>query len=101
MVTFQRKAKIISSSAHFESGIINLRQRIWISYVSSNRKRIAATLGQMLRFNAVKTKWRSDGFVRHSKTNEPPLSVRVGLMVHSNTKKKSLVENLTNERLTI
>ena len=69
--------------------------------LSTNASSIVVNLAHLLWFNAVKIKRRLDGFVGHSKTNEPPLPVRVGLMVHSKTRKKSLVENLAKEGLRI
>ena len=68
---------------------------------STNAETSATNLVELLRFNAVKTKRICDGFLRHSKSNEPPLPVKIGLLVHAKTRKKSLVENLTAERLSI
>ena len=69
--------------------------------LSTNANSIVVNLAHLLWFNAVKIKWRLDGFVEHSKTNEPPLPVKVGIMVHSKTRKKSLVEKLSKEGLSI
>eukprot|EP00794_Sanderia_malayensis_P004251 gene4251-4816_t len=62
---------------------------------------IAVNLAQLLRFNAVKTKRRSKGYVRHSRNNEPPLPVKIGLMIHAKTRKKSIVNALADEGLSI
>ena len=35
--------------------------------------------------------------MRHSKSNEPPLPLKIGLLVHTKTRKKSLVEKLAAE----
>ena len=69
--------------------------------LSAKAGSITVNLAKLLLFNAVKTKRRSDGFVRHSKTNKQPLPVNVDLMVHLETRKKSLVEKLTNDGLSI
>ena len=70
--------------------------------VSGNTHRIALNLSQLVRFNAVRTN-RNDGgcFVRHSATNEPPLPVKVGLLIHARTRKKSIVNALAAEGLSI
>ena len=38
---------------------------------------------------------------RHSKNNEPPLSVQIGLMVHTRTGKRNLVDRLAAEGVSI
>ena len=58
------KQKMINSSATFESGIVNLRQILWISQSLNKRQTLIVNLAQLLRFNTVKTKQRSDGFVK-------------------------------------
>ena len=50
-----------------------------IDNATTNAAKVARNLAQLLRFNAVKTKRRSDGFLRHSKSNELPLPVSTGL----------------------
>ena len=56
---------------------------------------IALNIAQLIRFNAVQQKRRQNSLkIRHAKTNEPPLPVLVGLLIHSKTRKKSLVERI-------
>ena len=63
-----------------------------IENASTKAERVATNLAQSLPFNAVKTKRRCDGFLRHNKSNEPPLPVKIGFLVHAKTRKKSLVK---------
>ena len=72
-----------------------------IDNASANAAAVATNLAQLIRFNSIKTKRRSDGFLRHSVTNEPPLAVKIGLMIHSKTRKRSLVEKLAAEGISI
>ena len=52
--------------------------------VSENTNKIALNLSQLIKFNAVKTKRKEDAsHIRHSSKNEPPLPVKLGLMLHS------------------
>ena len=68
---------------------------------STHAETEATNLAQLLRFNAVKTKRRCDGFLKDSKLNESPLLVKTGLLVHAKTKKKLLVEQMAAEGLSI
>ena len=54
----------------------------------------ALTIAQLLEFNTVKQKSKS-------KSNETPLILYMGLMVHSRTEKKSLIEELNEYGLSI
>ena len=72
-----------------------------IDNTTTNAAKAATNLAQLLRFNAVKIKWKSDRFLRHSKSNEPPLPVSIGLMVHAKTRKRSMVEKLAAEGLSV
>ena len=72
-----------------------------IENASTNAETVTTNLAQLLRFNAVKTKRICDGFLRHSKFNEPTLPVKIGLLVHAKTRKKSLVETLVAKGLSI
>ena len=72
-----------------------------IEDASTNAETVATNLAQLLGFNAVKTKRICDGILRDSKSNEPPLPVKVGLLVHAKTRKKSLFEKLAAEGLSI
>ena len=67
----------------------------------SNLKSITLNIAQLIRFNAVKSKRSATGSIRHSKTNEPPFPVKIGLLVHAKTRKKSIVEKLAEEWLSI
>ena len=59
----------------------------------TNAETVVTNLAQLLWFNAVKTKQRCDGSLMHSsKFNEPLRPLKIGLLVHPKTRKKSLVE---------
>ena len=63
--------------------------------VSGKIHAIAVNLSQLIQFNAVKTKRKlGDSHSRHSKANEPPLPIKTGLMIHSQMRKKSIVNDL-------
>ena len=69
--------------------------------VSGNTHAIAVNLSQLIRFNAVKTKQKlGDSHFRHSKTNKPPLPIKTDLMIHSQTRKNSIV-NLADAGLSV
>ena len=64
--------------------------------------RICENIGQLIRFNSVKQKRRVEvNHIRHSTKNEPPLPVIIGLMVHAKTRKKSVVNYLEKEGISI
>ena len=65
--------------------------------MTTNVEGITVNISQLIRFNAVKNKRRSPTFTRHAKTNEPPLPVLIGLLVHAKTRTKSLIERLAAE----
>ena len=44
---------------------------------------------------SVKEKWQSNGPVSHSKVNESPLPIKIGLLISATTRKKSLVNKVT------
>ena len=67
----------------------------------SNENPAAINLAQLLRFNSVRFNRRSLQNTRHSKSNEPPFPVKIGLMIFAKTKKKSLVNLLCSEGLSI
>ena len=58
-------------------------------------------LSQLIQFNSLSKKCRSLDKVRHSKTNESPFPVKIGLLIHSATRKKSLINELANDGLSI
>ena len=62
--------------------------------VSENTHAIAVNLSQLIRFNAVKTKRKlGDSHFRHSKAKEPILPIKTDLMIHSQRRKKSIVND--------
>ena len=64
--------------------------------------RICENIGQLISFNSVKRKRRGKvNHIRHSTKNEPPLPVIIGLMVHAKIRKKSVVNYLANEGISI
>lgn len=72
------------------------------SKMAESTKKIATNIAQLIRFNSVKhTRKESTIQLRHSKKNEPPLPVLVGLMVHMKTRKKSLINRLASEGICI
>eukprot|EP00111_Clytia_hemisphaerica_P009042 TCONS_00026500-protein len=69
---------------------------------SENTRSIALNLSQLIKFNAVKTQWKDESnHIRHSSTNEPPLPAKIGLMLHSKTRKKDIINNLAAKGLSI
>ena len=61
---------------------------------NDNSKNVAVNIGQLIKFNTVKHKRQASSVTHHSKKNELPLPVIIGLMVYAKTRKKSLVEKL-------
>ena len=63
--------------------------------LSEGQRKIACNIAQIIKFNAVKQA-RNETTVnfRHSRDNEPPLPVVVGLKVHAKTRKKALITDL-------
>ena len=78
-----------------------LNEKVTIENAWTNAEKMATNVAQLLQFNAVKTKQRLDGFLSQFKSNEPPLLVKIGLLVHVKTRKKLLVEKLAAEGLSI
>ena len=91
----QQKAFVPLPFLHLASLILDREKTIEIAW--TNAETVATNLAQLLRFNAVKTKRRCDGFLRQFKSNEPHLPIKIGLLVHAKTRKKSLVEKLAAE----
>ena len=70
--------------------------------ISKGTEIVALNLAHLLRFNAIKHKRRDEAINRrHSKMNEPPLPVLLGLMIHAKTRKKSIVETFATLGLSI
>ena len=64
----------------------------------------AMSIAQLIKFNTVKTKRRKctqTDVVRHSKENETPFPLYLGLMLHSKTRKKGLIDNLSRHGLSV
>ena len=63
--------------------------------LSGGLQKISVNLSQLIRLNNVKQK-RREGTqkFRHSKNNEPPLPVLIGLTVHARTGKRKLLDRL-------
>ena len=70
--------------------------------LSAGLQKVSINLSQLIRFNSVKQKRpeRTQKF-RHSKNNEPPLPVLIGLMVHARTGKSELIDRLAAEGVSI
>ena len=65
-------------------------------------KDIASNIGQLLKFNALKTKRRKvDAPTRHSKQLETPLPVAIGLFLHNSTRQRTLVDFFAKKGLSI
>ena len=63
----------------------------------------ALAIAQLLKFNSVKHK-RTAGtaaFVRHRTSQETPVPLHIGLMLHSYTRKRELVERMAHLGLSI
>ena len=68
----------------------------------TNAETVVTNLAQLLRFKAVKTKPRCDGSLMHSsKFHQPLRPLKIGLLVYPKTRKKSLVETLAADGLSI
>ena len=55
----------------------------------------------MLKFNTIKKRKKDSTLSRHSKSNEPPLPVYIGMLIHNKTRKRNLVDNLADLGLCI
>ena len=72
-----------------------------VSLIMNAVESLTLNMAQILCFNSVKGKRRCSGSVKHSRINEPPLPVKIGLMIRAKTRKKGLVEALASEGLSI
>ena len=53
------------------------------------------SIAQLLKFNSIKHGRKStDGSVRHSRNQETPLTLHLGVLMHVKTRRKELVEEL-------
>ena len=96
----KQTASVPKELIHFVSQILEGKSQH--QQVSGNSHAIAVNLSQLIRFNAVKTKRKlGDSHFRHSKANEPPLPIKTGLMIHSQTRKKSIVNDLAAAGLSV
>ena len=71
--------------------------------VSNSTEDMVVKLAQAIKFNAVKGPRRNNASEkkRHSKQNEPPLPLLIGLSIHSQTRKKGIVEFLASQGLSV
>ena len=71
--------------------------------LSKTLQKVSVNIAQLIRFNCVKEKRRNQDIteLRHSKKNEPPLPVLIGLMVHAKTGKRKLVDELSSQGVSI
>ena len=70
--------------------------------VSGNTNAIAVNLSQLIWISAVKAKRKlGDLHFRHYKANEPPLPIKTGLVIHSQSRKKSIVNDLAAAGLSV
>ena len=58
-------------------------------------------VSQLIQYSSVKKKRQSSRPVRHSKVKEPPLPIKIGLLIHAATGKKSLVNKFASDGLPI
>ena len=54
----------------------------------------ALTLAKLLKFNSVKHARKTEEGIRHVKSEETPLPVYIGIMLHVKTRKKELIDRL-------
>ena len=72
------------------------------SPVSSAERTAACSIAQLIRFNSVKRQRpNTPAHTRHQVSHETPLTVYVGLMLHSATRKKSLVDKMNSLGLSV
>ena len=70
--------------------------------LNESHRRIACNIAQIIQFNAVKqTRKETTVKFRHSRENELPLPIVIGLKVHSKTRKKALIADLHTKGLSI
>ena len=71
--------------------------------VSNSTEDMAVKLAQLIKFNAVKGPRRNNASEKkcHSKQNEPPLPKLIGLSIHSQTRKKGIVEFISSQGLSV
>ena len=96
MSTIRQKSSIPACLSHLV-GLILEGAKDYDS-VSDSTEGIALKFAQLIRFNSVKTKRRTEC---EKKGNEPPLPLLIGLSIHSQTRKKGIVENLASKGLSI
>ena len=82
--------------------LVQLIELILQGEKTQNLGHISVNLAQLIRFNSVKQKRRKNiSEIRHSRTNEAPISVLIGLRIHATTRKKKLVNQLASEGMCI
>ena len=69
---------------------------------SNSTSQVALSLAQLIKFNSVKRKCRETAIrSRHTLPLETPLPVYLGLMIHSKTRMKGVIEKLATLGLSI
>ena len=68
---------------------------------SASMPQPALTLSQLLMYNCLVRQSKTATITRHSQDRETPLPVYLGIMVHTKTRKRALVDTLFNLRLCI
>ena len=76
-----------------------------IKHQSESATPAALTTAQLLKFNGLKHQWAVTGStpcpVRHATTQEMPVPIYIGLMLHAHTRKKELVDRLAHMGISI
>ena len=63
--------------------------------ISPSLRRVSTNIAQLIRFNSVKQVRRTEvENFRHMKSNEPPLPVKIALLIYAKTKKRKPIEQL-------
>ena len=60
----------------------------------STNQQSELTIAQLLKFNSRKRPKEAPGLTRHSKDNETPLPLYLGLMIHAKTRRRDLIDTL-------
>lgn len=72
------------------------------STVTDSINDMALNLAQLVQFNSVKTKRKTDSINRrHSVSNEPPLPLLIGLSIYSQTRNKGVIKALSSKGLSV
>ena len=69
--------------------------------VCTQTEAIKLNLAQLIQYKSVKKKRQLSNKIRHSKSNELPLPVKIGLLIHAVTRKKYLINKIAADGLCI